>query len=131
MFQAFPLQLSVPALVVEGSGFCDAQVDTPDCENLVFIRQSTRGGNPDRAGLSSLVIKIHTLLDGERTLGDVAQSSGVSLREVMAITRGLERAGLVERRAPLSTNSILVIEDDPETCHVVRAARTRWSELSS
>jgi CheY-like chemotaxis protein len=38
----------------------------------------------------------------------------------VAITRGLERAGLVERRAPCSAHSILVIEDDPETVRVVR-----------
>ena len=68
------------------------------------------------------MIKIHTLLDGARTLGEVAQSSGLDLGEVVAITRGLERAGLVERRAPSSSHSILVMEDDPETVRVIREA---------
>jgi CheY-like chemotaxis protein len=120
MFQAFPLQLSVPALVVDGSRFCEAQLDTPACENLVFARQIACGGNPDRAGMISLAIKIHTLLDGERTLGDVARSAGLNLGDVVAITRGLERAGLVERRAPSSSHSILVMEDDPEAIRVIR-----------
>ena len=67
----------------------------------IFGRQTPRGGNPDRAGLAPAVIKIHTLLDGARTLGDVAQQSGLDLTEVVAIVRGLELAGLVERRAPV------------------------------
>ena len=120
MFQAFPLQISVPALVVEGSRYCDPVLDTHDCEKLVFARQTTRGANPDRAGLAPAVIKIHTLLDGARTLGEVAHSSSLDLGEVVAIARGLERAGLVERRAPSDSHSILVMEDDPETVRLIR-----------
>jgi DNA-binding response OmpR family regulator len=120
MFQAFPLQLSVPALVVDGSRYCDPVADAHDWEQLVFARQTTRGGNPDRAGLAPAVIKLHALLDGARTLGDAAQSSSLDLGEVVAITRGLERAGLVERRAPSAAHSILVIEDDAETVRLIR-----------
>jgi CheY-like chemotaxis protein len=120
MFQAFPLQISVPALVVEGSRYCEPVQDTHDWEKLVFARQTTRGGNPDRAGVAPAVIKIHALLDGARTLGEVAQNTSLDLREVVAVTRGLERAGLVERRAPSSAQSILVMEDDPETVRVIR-----------
>jgi CheY-like chemotaxis protein len=120
MFQAFPLQLSVPALVVEGSRYCDSVVEVHDWEKLVFARQTIRGGNTDRAGLAPAVIKIHTLLDGTRTLGEAAQNSNLDLVGVVAITRGLERAGLVERRAPTSAHSILVMEDDPETIRLIR-----------
>jgi DNA-binding response OmpR family regulator len=119
IFQAFPLQLSVPALVVEGSKWCDPVRDTRDWENLVFARQTSRGGNPDRAGLAPVVIKIQTLLDGVRSLGEVAQNSGLDLVEIVAIMRGLERAGLVERRAPASSQSILVVEDDQETNRLI------------
>ena len=120
MFQAFPLQLSVPALVVEGSRYCDPVLDAREWEELVFARQTPRGGNPDRAGLAPAVIKIHTLLDGARSLGEVAQDSGLDLGEVAAIARGLELAGLVERRAPSASHSILVMEDDPETVRLIR-----------
>jgi CheY-like chemotaxis protein len=122
MFQAFPLQLSVPALVVEGSRCCDPVLEIHDWNQLVFARHTSRGGNPDRAGLAPAVIKIHALLDGARTVGEVAQSSGLDLGEVVAITRGLERAGLAERRAPSSSHSILVMEDDPETVRLIHAA---------
>jgi DNA-binding response OmpR family regulator len=120
MFQAFPLSISVPALIVEGSRFCEPVVDTRDWEKLVFARQTTRGGNPDRAGLAPVVIKIHTLLDGAHTVGEVAQNSGFDLGEVVSIARGLERAGLVERRAPSSSHSVLVMEDDQETVRLIR-----------
>jgi CheY-like chemotaxis protein len=122
MFQAFPLQLSVPALLVEGSRYCDPALEIRDWETLVFARQTSRGGNPDRAGMAPAVIKFQTLLDGTRNLGEVAQLAGLDLREVVAIARGLERAGLLERRAPSSSYSIIVLEDDPETIRLIREA---------
>ena len=48
------------------------------------------------------------------------KAPSLDLGEVVAITRGLERAGLVERRAPSSSHSILVMEDDPETVRLIR-----------
>ncbi len=120
MFQAFPLQCCVPALVIDGSRYCGQGLDPGEWEKLIFARQSPRGGNPDRAGLTNTAIKIHTLLDGARSLGDVAHQSGHDPGEVAAIVRGLELAGLVERRAPTNTDSILVVEDDPETVRLIR-----------
>jgi CheY-like chemotaxis protein len=120
MFQAFPLQCSLPALVVDGSRLCGPGLDPGEWEKLAFARQSPRGGNPDRAGMSPAAIKIHTLLDGVRSLGEVAHQSGLDLAEVVAVARGLELAGLVERRAPSGCDPILVVEDDPETIRVIR-----------
>jgi CheY-like chemotaxis protein len=120
MFQAFPLQCSVPALVVDGSRQCGPGLDPREWEKLVFARQSPRGGNPDRAGMSPAAIKIHTLLDGVRSLGEVANPSGLDVAEVVAVAKGLELAGLVERRAPTGCDPVLVVEDDPETIRVIR-----------
>jgi DNA-binding response OmpR family regulator len=120
MFLAFPLSLSVPALVVEGSRRSEPEPAAEDWDQLVFARHIPRGGNADRAGLPPAAIKIHTLLDGARSLGDTARHSGMELSEVAAIVRGLERARLVERRAPMSSDSILVLDDDPETVRLIR-----------
>jgi CheY-like chemotaxis protein len=120
MFQAFPLQCSVPALIVDGTRSCAQGLDPREWEQLVFARQSPRGGNPDRAGLAPAAIKIHTLLDGVRSLGEVARHSGLDLGEVVDIARGLELVELVERRAPTASDSILVLEDDPETIRLIR-----------
>jgi DNA-binding response OmpR family regulator len=120
MFQAFPLQLSVPALVVAGMRFCEPAADAPEWDDLVCARQNSRGGNPDRAGLTPAAIKIHTLLDGARTLGDVARQTGLELSEIVATVRGLELAGLVERRAPSSSSNILVLEEDADTVRIIR-----------
>jgi CheY-like chemotaxis protein len=119
MFQAFPLQISVPALIIEGSKLCDPAADPPDWQNLVFARLTIRGGNPDRAGLAPAAIKIQTLLDGTRTVGQLAENAGLEVADAVGIIRGLERAGLVERRAPSSSHSILVMEDDPDTIRLI------------
>ncbi len=120
MFQAFPLQCSVPALIVDGLRHCGPGLDPREWEKLIFARQSPRGGNPDRAGMSPAAIKVHTLLDGVRSLGVVTSQSGFDAAEVVAIARGLELAGLVERRAPTGCDPVLVVEDDPETIRVIR-----------
>jgi CheY-like chemotaxis protein len=120
MFQAFPLQISVPALIVEGLCCCSPPADAGELASLILARQNPRGGNPDRAGVAPAAIKIHTLLDGTRTLGEVAQQSGLELSLVVATAQGLELAGLAERRAPTSSSSILVVEDDPESIRLIR-----------
>jgi CheY-like chemotaxis protein len=120
MFQAFPLQISVAALAVEGLRHSDHLADASEWADLICARQNLRGGNPDRAGLAAAAIKIHTLLDGTRSLGEVARQAALDLAEVVAIARGLELAGLIERRAPSSSSSILVLEDDPEAIRIIR-----------
>ena len=89
MFQAFPLQLSVPALVVDGLAVLRPGASMPmNGRSSSSPARSPRGGNPDRAGLAPAVIKIHTLSDGARTLGEVAQQAGLDLGEVVAIAAG-------------------------------------------
>ncbi|MGC1722511.1 MAG: response regulator, partial [Isosphaeraceae bacterium] len=63
MFQALPLQLSVAALLVDGTRHSRARFDPDEWGQLVFARQTARGGNSDRAGLSNSEIKVYTLLD--------------------------------------------------------------------
>jgi CheY-like chemotaxis protein len=120
MFQAFPLQSSVPALIVEGARLCAPAPVPEGWQALVFARHAPRGSNPDRAGMPAAAIKIHTLLDGVRTLGDVASQAGLDPAEIAAIARGLELAGMVERRAAAGGAAVLVVEDDPETIRVIR-----------
>ena len=119
MFQAFPLQLSLPALAVEGARRC---VTTSDLEGLAsshFVRHSTRGGNADRTGLGPAELRVHTLLDGVEPLSSVATRVGVPLAEVAAVALGFEISGQAERRTPASGASILLIEDDGETVRTV------------
>ena len=115
MFQAFPLQLSLAALAVEGSKRLEAPDDVEAWGRLIFARQNSRGGNLDRTGLSSLELKVHTLLDGSIDLANVAARAGVSIEEGTAVARGLELAGMIERRSPVSSSPILVLDEDPET----------------
>jgi DNA-binding response OmpR family regulator len=122
MFQAFPLQLSVAALVLDGARHCGSKIDQEEWGPLVFARQPVRGANTDRAGLSSAEIKIHTLLNGAHSLSNIAQQSGCKLEDLALTVRGLELAGLVERRPPASSDAILALDDDPETARVLQRA---------
>ena len=66
------------------------------------------------------MIKIHTLLDGARTLGEVTQSSGLDLGEVVADHSGPGAGRAGRASGTSSSHSILVIEDDPETVRLIR-----------
>jgi CheY-like chemotaxis protein len=120
MFQAFPLQMSLPALAVEGCRRREPISDPERWRPLVFARQGARGGNLDRAGLAPAEMKLHTLLDGTQPLGAVAEKAGLSLADAAAVARGLELAGLIERRQPAQTASILILDDDPETLQIAQ-----------
>jgi DNA-binding response OmpR family regulator len=118
MFQAFPLQLSVPALAIEGVRRCTATSELERLGSLHFARRTSRGGNVDRSGLTAAEVRVHTLLDGSEPLTAVGARAGLSATEVAAVALGLELAGQAERRSPVSGASILLMEDDPEVARV-------------
>lgn len=120
MFQAFPLAISVPALLVDGTRHARPELDLEAWGRSAFARQVARGGNSDRTGLSNSEIKLLALLDGTHSLAETARQAGLDLADAALCVRGLELAGLVERRAAPAGDSILVLEDDPETAQVVQ-----------
>jgi CheY-like chemotaxis protein len=118
MFQAFPLQVSLVALLVEGSRRCAPCPEVAEWSSLVFARHSPRGGSLDRAGLSPVEMRIHALLDGKADLEAVARTAGVDVAEAAVVVHGLELAAQVERRQAATRGSILVLEDDAEAARV-------------
>jgi CheY-like chemotaxis protein len=121
MFQAFPLQASLPALAIEGIRRCDPTSNAEDWEECLFARHNPRGGNLDRAGMSPLEMKVHTLLDGSLDLAAIAAKVEASVDDVANVVRGLELAGLAERKNIFAGASILVLEEDPEAVRTIRA----------
>jgi CheY-like chemotaxis protein len=120
MFQAFPLQTSLPALAVEGVRRCEPAGNLEPWRSRIYARQTPRGGNLDRAGLSPVEIKIQTLLDGQHDLGSIAQATGHSLGDVVSVVRGLELTGQVEHRAAAPQAMILVLEEDAATVGLIQ-----------
>jgi CheY-like chemotaxis protein len=120
MFQAFPLQVSVAALLLDGVRHSRPGLDLDEWGRLIFARQTIKGGNADRTGLSNAELKLHTSLDGTRSLEDLARQARLDLKDAVVTVRGLELAGLVERRTPSSADAILILDDDAETVRVVQ-----------
>jgi DNA-binding response OmpR family regulator len=118
MFQAFPLQLSLPALAIEGVRRCTPVSELEGLGALHFVRQTPRGGNIDRSGLGPAEVRVHTLLDGSEPLSAVGPRAGLSVAEVAAVALGLELAGQAERRSPTSGASILLLEDDADAARL-------------
>jgi DNA-binding response OmpR family regulator len=119
VFQAFPLQLSLVALVVEGVRRRDPAADDGSWSDRIYARRSHRGANLDRAGLAPAELKALALLDGSLDMAEVAQRSGLELTEAVDLIRGLEIVGLVERRGAEAASSILLFDEDPEEVKMV------------
>ncbi len=122
MFQAFPLQLSLAALAVEGVRRCQPMTDPESWSGRIFARLSPRGGNLDRTGLSPAEMKAHTTLDGNLDLASVAERSGLTLESLVELVLGLELVGLVEPRGTGASSTILLIEEDAETVRLAQGA---------
>jgi CheY-like chemotaxis protein len=120
MFQAFPLQSSLVALASAGAGYAEVPEEASSWAGMVFSRLSPRGGNADRAGLTAVELKATMLFDGTRELSAVAEEAGLKLRDAGKLARGLELAGLAQRRAKKAQGSILVLESDPEAARVIQ-----------
>lgn len=120
MFQAFPLQISLTALAVEGVRRCERPEDPSRLSSLIFARQAPRGGSLDRTGLSPTELKLHSLMDGNLDLGAIARETGLSLTDVSIVARGLELVGMAERRSAPAGASVLVLEDDLDTVRIIQ-----------
>jgi CheY-like chemotaxis protein len=120
MCQAFPLQLSFPALAVEGVRRCGLGDSAANLGALHFARHTARGGNVDRVGMAPADLRVHTLLDGAEPLSTVAAKAGMDLLDAAAVARGLELVGQVERRSPQAGISILYLEEDVETARLAQ-----------
>jgi DNA-binding response OmpR family regulator len=121
MFQAFPLQLSLPALAVAGVRACEPTVDLDRWRSLIYGRQAPRGANLDRTGLSSGAIRIHTLLDGVQDLAAIAHRAGLDLEEVIPVIRGLEMTGLVELKMTGAQVPVILLEAEPRTVALIQS----------
>jgi CheY-like chemotaxis protein len=120
MFLAFPLHLSLAALAVEGVRRCEPIGDPDAWAPLVFRRLSTWGSSSDPPGLSALALKVLASLDGLRDLASVGREAGLEVGDVATLARGLELAGLVERRADVVL--ILIVDDDLGSVRAIREA---------
>lgn len=118
MFQAFPLQLSLAALAVEGVRLCTPAAGREELGPAIFARHNVRGGNVDRAGLAPAELRVHTLLDGADPLEAVARKAGVLTADAAAVVLGLVLAGHAERRAPAAGDAVLILEDDPDSARI-------------
>ncbi len=120
MFQAFPLQMSLPALLVEGLALVEPTRDPSTWSGRVFVRQTVKGGNADRTGLGLNAMKLAGLLDGTIDLAQTSVKAGCSLAETVNVARALALAGLIEEREASLGSSVLIIEEDPDSARTLQ-----------
>ena len=112
LYERLPLDLSVLALLVEGSLTFDADRLPCASADTVFVRQPIRGQNLDRAGLAAQQARILGKLTAPRTLKELADDLKWDAPEVRRVLFGLELAQLVAREGEKSRRDVVLFEHD-------------------
>lgn len=122
LFQSLPLEISLTALLVEGALFCEAQ-DLPSHDPLsIYARQTVRGQNLDRSGLSPTHMKILTALNQPLSSEALAQLLDWPPEQVRRVLHGLCLAGLIEARVQAAGAQVIAYEPDAELARPLRQA---------
>jgi CheY-like chemotaxis protein len=104
LFNSLPLDVSLLAILVEGALICPKD-DFPEIESdRDFGRQSLRGQNLDRAGLSSRHMGLMRLLSEPVSAARVAAKLDWSTEEAARVLHGFELAELIEMSAVVPTH---------------------------
>ena len=115
LFQAFPLQVSLAALLIEGVFHSTHPEDLNGAAPLVFGRPRHRLVAIDRSGLRPLEAAVDSGINGKRALSEIAERLEMPVEQVAAVALGLELAGHVERVSPVVATNVLLLDANPET----------------
>jgi hypothetical protein len=112
LFTKLPLEISLLALLVEA--YSQNPPDTPDNAHRVYVRNAIRGQNLDRAGLSSLDMKIMNLVSQPVSLEQLSQQSGIDKNDLRGVLRGFELAELIRCEDRNNQRNVVVVTRDPQ-----------------
>jgi CheY-like chemotaxis protein len=113
-----PLDISLLALLVEGSIYADDQPDSS--QNQIYVRRAIRGQNLDRAGLSARHMKVLNVLSEPKDVDQLASALGWDNEEVYQVMHGFVLAELVEQREQSVAGQFVVFEPDADAAQSLR-----------
>ena len=108
-----PLEISVLALLIEGSLVCDPADLPADEDEYGYVRRAIRGQNLDRAGIAAQYMKALNGLSERQTAVEVADQIGCPVDEARRFLFAMARADLVDRVKESTRHSIVVYQPDP------------------
>jgi CheY-like chemotaxis protein len=120
LYTRLPLEMSLAALLVQGSLVCPKEKLLPRTQGTVYVRRGQRGGNLDRTGLSANHMRVLSVLESPRSPETVAEEIGLPEDEVIRVLDGLLLAEWIHATTQSQARQVLVLEDDPASAQMLR-----------
>jgi len=131
LFRKLPLDISLVALMVDGTLSCDESELPEESAQTVYVRSAVRGQNLDRAGLDAQHMKILGQLAQPTSSTDLAERLQMDRLEVRRVLQGMVLAQLVERKEQAETHTVFALEHDPNGAQYLRTLLTGASDRYS
>ncbi|MCA9079091.1 MAG: DUF4388 domain-containing protein, partial [Planctomycetaceae bacterium] len=119
LFRKTPLDLSLPALLIEGASALQAANGFD--EQIAWCRNALRGQNLDRTGLAARPIQVMTTLGNEPvTTQALARQLQTTVQELAPILIGFEQADWIRRQTIQQQREVVVLEPNAQRALMVR-----------
>lgn len=120
LFATASIDSGLAAILVEGALHTQEETVAPAIDRG-WVKNSVRGQNLDRAGLSARHTQLLSHLDSSaRTTGELAQQVGLEESEVAGVLEGLLLAEWVENKTVTTERSLVGFEPDAAGANVLR-----------
>jgi CheY-like chemotaxis protein len=121
LFQKASIDCCLAAILVDGSAE-ESPADSAGTESdRGWVRNSLRGQNLDRTGLSARHVQLLSRLDAtSRTAADLAAQCGLPLPETNAVLEAFLLADWVENKVATAANTLIAFETETPSANGVR-----------
>lgn len=120
LFQRIPLDISLPALLVEGASVMPESALPAEADNLVYVRRGIKGQNLDRSGLSAQHMRVLGCLDRPLGSAEIAGRLDMPRDEVRRVLYGLGLAEWVQSQIQADARFVIALETDPMAAEHLR-----------
>ena len=122
LHQDLPLQISLLGLLIENAMYCPESDLLDDDAKWSYVRQSIRGQNLDRSGVSARHMKILNLLSEPCTIDELQSRIDWERDEIRRVLHALVLGGILERSEQASGRKFVIYEPSTVIAGKLRGA---------
>jgi CheY-like chemotaxis protein len=122
LFRKAPIESCLAAILIDGAMHCPPSEPRGKACDKGWVRNTLRGQNLDRTGLSAKHAQILAQLDSSpKSDSELAAKAGLTTDEARFVLEGLLLAEWVENKTLTLTRTLLAFESDVENAEVIRS----------
>ena len=120
LFRKAAIDCCLSAILIDGAVNTCSDADTSN--DLGWVRNSLRGQNLDRSGLSASHVQLLSHIDSNpKSTSDIAAKTDLPRNEVVAVLEGLLLSDWVENRVLTKASTLIAYESDVQSANLIRS----------